>query len=246
MIKIVISPFLAVLLVTFAVGAQSSNEETIDAYKLSYVEREPGVDEYPVTLLVTDRYVRLDEEGENSGYILYDDKTKVIYSVSHVDNSTLIIKEHKFSEKDSPVKGKTEYLQLADAPKVSDNDIYNFRLYIEEAANQITCMEIQLVENILPEVRQMLRNYQKVVSGQQVRMTDNVVSEVQGGCYFVDQVYNTGAYYDKGLPIQEWHSNERARILTSYKKVKVSADKFVIPEGYREFSIDSDMKTSIN
>lgn len=248
MFKNIITFFLFLQFVAFGVSAKEADEgkQMVDAYKLSYLEREPGVDEYPITLLVTDRFVRLDEDDEKSGFILYDDKTKVIHSVSHVDNSTLVIKEHKFSHKDSPVKGKEDYLKLADAPKVSDNDMYNFRLYIEQGENEITCLEIQLVENILPEVRQILRNYQQVVSGQQVKMTDNEVSEMQGGCYFVDQVYNTGAYYDKGLPVQEWHSNERARILISYKKVKVSAEKFVLPEGYREFSIDKNSKTFIN
>ena len=214
-----------------------------EVYQLSYIEREPGIDEYEITMLVSERYIRIDQPGEANGFIVYDDKDKVIYSVSHQDESVLVIKEHVFSEEKSPVKYQTEYLELADAPTVSGNVIFNYRVYTGEGDNEETCLEIQLVEHLLPEVSKLLQNYQKVVSGQQVKMTDNKISDMQTACYFVDQIYNTGAYYEKGLPIQEWHSNERFKILSSYKKVNVNTGKFIVPEKYRQFSVDKNSKT---
>ena len=161
-------------------------------------------------------------------------KIRVIYSVAHHDKSILVIKENKFSVDDSPVKPIVEYLELADAPSVSGKSIYNYRVYINTAtgkeAEEETCTEIQLVEGLLPEVRGILQNYQKVVSGQQVNMVDNKISEFQGACFYADQVYNTGAYYEKGLPIQEWHSNDRSRILTTYDKISIDPAKFKYPE----------------
>lgn len=214
-----------------------------EVYQLSYIEREPGIDEYEITMLVSERYIRIDQPGEANGFIVYDDKDKVIYSVSHQDESVLVIKEHVFSEGKSPVKYQTEYLELADAPTVSGNVIFNYRIYTGEGDNEETCLEIQLVENLLPEVSKLLQNYQKVVSGQQVKMTDNKISDMQTACYFVDQIYNSGVYYEKGLPIQEWHSNERFKILSSYNKVNVNPGKFIVPEKYRQFSVDKNSKT---
>jgi hypothetical protein len=197
-------------------------------------------------MLVSDRFIRIDEQDEASGYIVYDDRDKVIYSVSHFDKSVLVIKQHRFSEKDSPAKPVVEYLQLADAPTVSGSDIYNYRVYVDEgkggAESEETCTEIQLVENLLPEVRKILRSYQKVVSGQQVKMTDNKITDIHNACFYADQVYNSGAYYEKGMPIQEWHSNERSKILTSYKKIAIAKDRFIIPNDYRQFSVDKDSK----
>jgi hypothetical protein len=247
--------FVSLLAMFFLMSASVTSAKTenipiepeLQAYQLSYVEREPGTDDYEVTILVSDRYIRIDEKGENSGYIIYDDRDKVIYSVGHHDNSVLVIRPFEFSEEDSPVRAKIEYLLLDDAPEVSGKKIYNYRVYVETTGdeNELTCMELQLVEDILPEVRAMLKRYQNVVSGQQVKMTDKVINDMQTACYFVDQIYNTGEYYDKGLPIQEWHSNERFKVLTSYKKVPVSAEKFTIPNDYRQFSIDTDTKTFI-
>jgi hypothetical protein len=238
----------ALLIFSAAICAQAK-KESLHAYKLSYIEREPGTDDYEVTKLVSDRYIRVDEEGESSGYIVYDDKDKIIYSVSHHDQSVLVIKQHVFSAADLPIKAEIEYLPLADAPTVSGNAVFNYRVYVNEnntdEENEETCIEIQLVENLLPEVRAILQNYQKVVSGQQVKMADNKITDAQTACYYIDQIYNTGAYFEKGLPVQEWHSNERSTLLTGYSKVSVDPDQFKIPEEYRQFSIDANSKTFI-
>lgn len=223
-----------------------SSENLQQVYELQYVEREPGVDDYELTMLVSDRYIRIDELGESSGYIIYDDKKKTIYSISHHDKSILVINEYAYTDADSPVKYEVEYLQLSDAPKVSGNNIFNYRVFTGKDDKEETCMEIQLVENLLPEVSSLLKSYQGVISGQQVRMSDNKVSDMQTACFFVDQIYNRGSYYDKGLPIQEWHSNERSKILSSYKKVSINSSKFIIPEDYTQFSIDGNSKTFIN
>ena len=248
----VIFILLTVFVLSFDLSAKSNTEnkkQTQEVYQLSYIEREPGTDEYEVTMLVSDRYIRIDEAGEDSGYIIYDDKDKVIYSVAHHDKSILVINEKAFSEDASPVKAKVEYLELADAPSVSGKRIYNYRVYINtgtgKEAEEETCTEIQLVEGLLPEVRGILQNYQKVVSGQQVNMVDNKITEFQSGCFYADQVYSTGAYYEKGLPIQEWHSNDRSKILTTYDKISIDPAKFTYPESYRQFSVDRDSKFSM-
>ena len=253
MIKNII--LLTVLLVLSAGISAQTKKEGEEVYKQSYLEREPGTDEYEVTMLISSRYIRVDEEGEeeSSGFIVYDDKDKIIYSVSHFDQSVLVIKEHVFSLAELPVKPTIEYLPLADAPMVSGKNVFNYRVYINENnskgetenESEETCIEIQLVENLLPEVRAILQNYQKVISGQQVKMADNKITDIQTACYYIDQIYNTGAYFEKGLPIQEWHSNESSKILTGYKKVTVASDKFKIPQEYRQFSIEANSKTFI-
>ncbi len=240
--------WLLVITASVAVAVEAKVDAKKDmqqVYELQYIEREPGVDDYEVAMFVSDRYVRVDELGEDSGYIIYDDMSKTIYSVSHHDKSVLVIKEHVFAGADSPVKYEIEYLPLADAPKVSGNDVFNYRVFTGDKNKEETCIEVQLVEDLLPDVAKLLKNYQTVISGQQVKMTDNKISEMQTACFFVDQIYNRGLYYDKGLPIQEWHSNERSKILSSYKKTDVNKDTFLIPDDYKKFSIDNNSKTFI-
>ncbi len=231
-----------------AVIAQEENtiNNLIPVYKLQYLEREPGVDVYQVTMLVSDNKIRIEEAGENSGYIVYDDVTRKIYSVSHSEKSTLVIHHHKFDEKNSPAKINIEYQLLSDAPTVAGNKIFNYRVFTEDDDSETTCMNLQLAENLLPEVGVLLKNYQAVISGQQVKMTDNKITQEQTACFFADQIYNTGMYYDKGLPIQEWRSSERSKILQSFKKITVDKEIFNVPETYNQYSIDSSLKTFIN
>jgi hypothetical protein len=228
-------------------ATSNSDKSTVaeEAYELHYVEREPAVDDVETRLLITDRFIRIDQVDDKSGYIIYDDNEHTVYSISHFDKTVLVIREYEFKATDNPVKFDVEYLQLSDAPKVSGNDVYNYRAFVGKGDDEETCMDMQLVENLLPDVRKILKNFQRVVSGQQVRMTDNQVTEIQTPCYFVDQVYNGGAYYDKGLPIQEWHSNERARILVSFDMTKITRGSFVIPEKYKRYSVDRDSKIKL-
>lgn len=229
--------------------AMQTKEDVIShmqVYELRYIEREPGIDDYPLTIYVSDDMLRIDEAGEDSGYILYDDEKKIIYSVSHFDRSILVIEEYEFDVTQSPAEYKTEYFELSDAPKINGNKIFNYRVFTTVDNNEETCMDIQLAEGLLPSVRKMFKNYHQVVTGQQVKMTDNTLSEVQSACYYIDQIYNTAAYYDKGLPIREWHSNGRFKVLQSYNKVVVDKNLFSIPEDYHHFSISNSSKTFIN
>jgi hypothetical protein len=135
---------------------------------------------------------------------------------------------------------------------VADKRMFNYRVFVkqDDAAStkkkEVNCMEIQLAEDLFPKVRTLLQNYQKVISGQQVKMVDNIVNEIQTPCFYVDQVYNEGNYYKKGLPIQEWHSNDKFKALTSYKRIEVDMSIFTIPENYRQFSMDIDSKRSLH
>lgn len=215
----------------------------VDVTELRYIEREPGIDDYEVVFLVSDRYIRIDDLADESGYVVFDAESGNIYGVSHFDKSVLVIEPFVFSEEDSPVRHEVEYLELTDAPEVSGNQVYNYRVYTGKDDNEETCIDVQLVENLLPEVRVMLKRYQEVLSGQQVRLTDNELNEIQTACFYIDQVYNTGAYYDKGLPIQEWHSNGRFKALTSFKKISAGLEEFDVPDDYRRFSIDRESRT---
>ena len=245
LIRLFISTFLFFPIWSISEENSDNSNQQISVTKLSYIEREPNVDNYGVTMFVSDRYIRIDEADETSGYIIYDDKNKIIYSVSHGDKSILVINQHVFSSKESPVKSATEYSLLGDAPKISGKNVFNYRVYVKGEkvdSDEKTCVEIQLVENFLPKVTAMLQNYQKIVSGQQVKMVDNKVTEMQSACFYVDQIYNEGKYYKKGLPIQEWHSSGRFKALTSYKQTLVASDFFSIPKNYKQFSMDMDSK----
>jgi hypothetical protein len=219
------------------IGFASAAEIKIDAYELIYEEQEIGTDPYKVKFTVTERYIRIDQLGDQSGYIIYDNDKHIVQSVAHHDQSILVIPRYDYHMPDLSKLVNLEYYMVPDAPKISGKAIYSYRV-TSSAEPKEKCLDITLAEGLLPDVSHILLDYQEILVGQQSRLLKSTPEEYRTNCFLYDQVFNKGDYYQKGLPIQEWHSNGKTRLLTSYKKVKVNPEIFKIEEGYQEYSVD--------
>jgi len=226
------STWLFILLSTPAGANEAKN-----AVKLVYQEREEGVDPYLVTFTVSSDYIRIDDDSDNSGYIIFDINKNRIYSVSHFDKSILVITQYPETKHNPDFDIDIEYQVLENAPMIAGKPVYNYRVNAIAGDKSDTCMDIQLVPGLLPEVSKSLQSFQKIISGQHVNSLEKTPEEYQTPCYLVDQVYNRGDYYSKGLPIQEWHSNEKRRQLMNFEDVEVDAEIFEIPQEYRQYSL---------
>lgn len=230
-----INSLLFVLL--FFTHLNASAEADIDAYELIYDEQETGTDPYQVKFTVTNRYLRIDQLGDQSGYVIYDDKKRVVYSVAHHDESVLVIPKYGYQKPDLTKVVDITYTIIPDAPKIESKATYRYRGTASDKSKK-KCMDIVLAEGLLPEVTGVFASYQKILAGQQSRLLKATPKEYQTSCFLYDQVFNEGEYYHKGLPIQEWHSNGKTRLLVSYRKVKVDPEIFKSEEAYKKYSLD--------
>lgn len=221
-----------------ALATPSGANESINAVRLVYQEQEEGVDPYLVTFTVSSDFLRIDDESDDSGYIVFDISNSRIYSVSHFDKSILVIAQHPETKISHDFEIDIEYHVLENAPMISGKQVYNYRVKAIAGDKSDTCMDIQLVPGLLPEVSKSLQRFQKTISGQHVASLEKTPEEYRTPCYLVDQVYNKGVYYNKGLPIQEWHSNEKRRQLMNYEAAEVDAAIFKIPQEYRQYSLN--------
>ena len=225
---------MAWLLISFSTPAGAS--ESKNAVKLVYQEQEEGVDPYLAIFTVSGDYIRIDD-SDSSGYIIFDINKNTIYSVSHFDKSILVIAQYPETKFNPDFEIEIEYQVLESAPMIAGKQIYNYRVKAVAGDKSDTCMDIQLVPGLLPEVSKSLQSFQKIISGQHANSLEKTPVEFQTPCYLVDQVYNTGEYYSKGLPVQEWHSNEKRRQLMNYEAVEVDTAIFKIPQEYRQYSL---------
>ena len=233
MIKINCFPLLIVFLFFNVFNA---NAEDVSAYELIYEEQETGTDPYQVKFTVTNRYLRIDQLGDQSGYVVYDDKKHIVYSVAHHDESVLLIPVYKYKKPDLTGLVDIKFYIIPDAPKISGKSIYSYLVTSSDKGKQ-KCLDIKLAKGLLPEVSSVFASYQKMLAGQQSRLLKTTPKEYQSSCFLYDQVFNEGDYYHKGLPIQEWHSNGKSRLLLSYKKVNVDTAIFQSEENYQEYSL---------
>lgn len=220
-----------------ALAAPCGANEAINAVKLVYQEQEEGVDPYLVTFTVSSDFLRIDDESDDSGYIVFDISNNRIYSVSHFDESILVIAQYPETKHSPDFDIDIEYQVLENAPMIAGKQVYNYRVKAIADDKSDTCMDIQLVPGLLPEVSKSLQSFQQTISGQHINSLEKTPAEYQSPCYLVDQVYNKGDYYSKGFPIQEWHSNEKRRQLVNYGTVDVDATIFDIPDEYRQYSL---------
>jgi len=211
--------------------------ESVDAIKLIYKELEQGIEPYVLTYTVTSDYVKIDDEADNSGYIIYDLKQNRIYSISHYDQSILVVPQYPEKEFKPGFNLDIEYKLLENAPMISQKKVYSYRVTAVTKVTSETCMDIQLVPGLLPEVTKSLQSFQKIISAQHTLNLEQTPEEFKTPCYLVDQVYNKGDYYSKGLPIQEWHSNDKRRQLMNFENTEADAAIFKIPQEYRQYSL---------
>lgn len=218
-------------------GFQASANAMIEAIELVYEEQEAGTGVYQIKYTVTERYLRIDHADDQGGYIVYDDGLRKIYSVVHQDRSVLVIPEYVYQKPDLAALVDVVYVDVADAPAISGKTVYAYRVTVADKSKEI-CMDIMLAEGLLPDVSRLFIAYQKILTGQQSRLLKTVPEEYRSTCFLYDQVFNEGDYYKKGLPIREWHSNGKSRLLTSYKKIQVDASLFQYEPDYEKYSLE--------
>lgn len=227
---------LGILIIGLCLTFNIFAENKIPVYELQYDEQEEGTDVYRLRMMASDKFLRIDDLSDDSGYILYNDSNRTIYSVNHPEQSILVIRAHDYKMPDSKTKVVVSYKSLDDAPEIAGKKVYRYQLRTMVTPSDV-CIDVQLVEGMLPEVTKILHAYQKVMSSQQVQNLPATPEEYRTDCFLYGQVYNEGDYYEKGLPVQEWHSTGKKRLLAGFNEAEVSSDLFHIPENYRQYSI---------
>lgn len=213
---------------------------TVSVTRLVYREIEDGIEAFDNQYLFTDRYLRISDPDDASGYILFDANERKIYSVSHFDRSILVIPEYSLKAISKDYRDDISYEKLADAPLIDGLPVYNYRASASPLAGgeAQVCADIQLVPDLLPAAAETMRLYMQVMSSQQQMNLEKTPPEMRTPCLLQDQVFNTGEYYRRGLPVREWHSNGKLRLLLDFSRVEVNSSLFALPPDYRWFSID--------
>jgi hypothetical protein len=199
---------------------------------LSFAESSPD-GEYPVRMLVSEKFLRIEDGDTQDGFIVFDRAARTIYSVSHAGKSTLVLHalpvtlgapkqfEHKV-ERDKetlpPVDGKT---------------VTHYRLL----TNRERCFDVYAAEGLLPEAVAALREYHETLAGEQAVMQTNLPSGMQSACDLADQVFLPARFLAHGFPVRQVNRAGVTRQLVSYKRdVPVENGIFDLPKDYKQIT----------
>jgi hypothetical protein len=208
--------------------------ETAAAALLLFDEEEPGTGTYPVRYLVTDDYLRIDDNYDASDYVLMDRQTSTIYSVSHEYGNVLVINRQPAVTPPDSLELKHEPVPDEQAPAIAGRQPQQFR-YL---ANGELCYQAVLVPGLLPAAVAALAEYENLLAGQQVASLENTPVEFRTPCYLSRYIYAAGRHLEQGLPVQVWDNSGFRRALVNFSASEdVSRHLFSVPTDYREITI---------
>jgi len=199
---------------------------------LSFTESSPD-GEYPVRMLVSEKFLRIEDGDTQDGFIVFDRAARTIYSVSHTGKSTLVLHTRPVTlsapkQFEHKVERENETL-----PPVDGKTVTHYRLL----TNRERCFDVYAAEGLLPEAVTALREYHETLAGEQAVMQANTPAGMQSACDLADQVLLPTRYLAQGFPVRQVNRAGVTRQLVSYKRdVPVEKGIFDLPKDYKQIT----------
>lgn len=222
------------LLAVLCAGLVSAQTATEPAALLVYRVAEQGNSPYISRILVSGRYVRLDEGRNDGNYTLFDRKKRVIYNVSAADRNILVMDPRMVKIPPRPSLQLSEQDQLdAKAPKIAGIRPHNLTL----SADGKLCNSLVVVPGLMPEAVQGLRELRQVLAKVQAASQLGGPGPAESACELAETLYAPNRRYDHGLPIAQ-HNDARRQLLVDFKAdFPVEPSLFSLPRGFRRMAL---------
>lgn len=203
---------------------------------LIYRQQETGIEPYNTRIMVTERYLRMDDAEDGGDYVLFDRKQGLISSVTHGDGTVLEIPVRKVTQR-PPMKlrRRSSAVKMEQAPNVGTQKPRHYQLFVNDAA----CYNVVAVKGLLEETRQALIAYRETLSGEHAKLLPRLPADQQDPCDLARNTFHAAWQLEFGLPIQEWDEQGRGQMLIDYKERTELDDRlFTLPPEYRHYTTD--------
>jgi len=216
------------LVMEIAAGA-----ETIDADLLVYRVTEADAEPYISRILVSGRFVRLDQGETESGFILFDREKWTVYSVSAEDQTVLEV----HPDKRAPTqRGQLEVRRMPaqEAPEVDGVKPQYYR-YLADGK---VCREAFVLPGVMKRALKTLRAYRRLLADQEAATLSNIPKDVRTPCGDALNLHSPEAELEQGLPVRVWDEARREELLDYRTSFAVSYEAFELPEGYERMDLN--------
>lgn len=223
----------ALFMAGLAAGGAAVAAESVDI--LMYKVMEPGVGIYDSRVLVSPKFMRLDDGVDSGDFALFDRNKKVIYSVSHEDRTVFEIPSREVTvQPPEPIVRSVETIALEeDTPRVAGQQPVNYQLSV----NGETCYNVVTVEGVLPDYLKAMKAFRKVLAGEHALALPSIPADMRDNCDLARHTFAPDWQLQFGLPIQEWDELGGGQSLIDFKTGQRVDDKlFQLPEGYQHYS----------
>ncbi len=213
-----------------------SEPRSLTGIELLFEEHERGIDPYPTRILVTKGHLRIDDGVDQGDFILYDRRSREIFSVSHGERSLLKI-AYRAVDIEPPYALALDQRSEVDpeAPKIAGQAPVHYTF----TTNGETCHDVIAVAGLLSDARAAMAEYLETLAGEQALNLDKTPVEMQTACMLSELVFEPTRHLAHGFPVQEWDYRGYGRALLGFKEgVDLAPALFDVPEGYRVYSVN--------
>lgn len=210
--------------------------ENVNSAMLLYQAQEPGVGTYSSRILVTERFVRMDDGVDDGDYLIFDRRSRLISSVTHDDQTIFEIPPRDITQV-PPMKleRRSEKVVPKDAPAVGGKQPHQYKLYV----NSKLCYSVVTVTGLMEDTVAALGDFRQVLAGEHAKVLPHLPADVQEPCDLSLNTFHPDWQLQFGLPIQEWDESGNGQLLMDFKKdFVVDESLFHLPQGYRHYSTD--------
>lgn len=210
-----------VLLLLFGASCAAAAEGMVE---VSFMDQPADGGGYVTRLLVTDRYLRMDNGQDRDDFVLFDRQTHLAYNVIHEQRQVLVIE---------PVAVTVERPRQWEVKEDVLSDERGRRT-VDIAVNGLHCSRITASPTFLPEVAQALGEYNELMTGVQSTTYQATPAELRHPCDLARYVLDHRAWLRHGLPVYEANGDGSVRRLLGYQTgLNERRALFALPKSYR-------------
>jgi len=208
----------------------------LEGSMLLYQVQEPDTAPYPSRILVSEAFVRMDDNADDGDYLLFDRKRRLISSVTHDDGTIFEIPVRPVEQKPpQALQRRSEVVSGKPLPKVAGEVPRHHQLYV----NDTLCYNVVAVSGLLKEAQQALHEFRQILAGEHAKVLPRIPADMRDPCDMAMNIFHPNWQLEFGLPIHEWDTQGRRQMLLDYREHLTLDEKlFTLPKGYQHYTSD--------
>ena len=216
-----------------------ANKEEADTLVL-FMEQESGVEPYQTRMVITKKFVRVDDGEGAKSFVLYDRNKKIVYSINPDEKTVMAVHEKKLKKGqifEPPFKlthSAKAMPKMKDAPTINGEKAKHYQLI----TNDKVCYDVVAVKGLMPNVVKALTNFHNHMATDSMITFNNMPADLHEACDMTSTTFKPARQFEFGFPIREWGKREYVRSLVDYDiNYKADPNLFVFPEGYQHYTV---------
>ena len=190
--------------------------------EVNYLDQDPGEPAYHTRILVTPRYLRIDDGRHSMDYTLVDRKARRLVNVTGEQRQMLTIDDGRVTLK------KPSPWRVRESDASAGKGMRRARVIL----NGRWCWTVTAAPGLLPDVTRALITYRDILARAQAQTYRATPPALQAPCDLAQYVFERHRLYRNGLILKAVYASGQRRRLVDYRTAPLRPDLFRLPSGY--------------